>query len=173
MGDLRQGKRLQVCQVTAAGVRRTTIQAAARVLYEKVREAGWTRTPDPRDAPNEASLRFRMGETDCLFNVYQGILLFYYSGRFSTDPSAAEGIKAAAAVALDDQFGILEDALDPGPYLLGETFSAVDILLWMLIQWHPAPARLFEKAPRVEQIAELLHARPAIARTWLEHEEAD
>ena len=48
---------------------------AARVFYEKVRGAGWTRTPDPRDSPNEASLRFRLGETDCLFNVYQGILL--------------------------------------------------------------------------------------------------
>jgi len=75
LDDWRTGKRLKGCQVTAAGVRQTPIQTAARVFYEKVREAGWTRTPDPRDAPNEASLRFRMGETDCLFNVYQGILL--------------------------------------------------------------------------------------------------
>ena len=75
LDDWRTGKRLEVCQVTAAGVRLTTIQTAARVFYERVREAGWTRTPDPRDAPNEASLRFRLGETDCLFNVYQGILL--------------------------------------------------------------------------------------------------
>ena len=38
-------------------------------LYERVRAAGWTRTPDPRDAPNEASLRFRKEQSDCLFNV--------------------------------------------------------------------------------------------------------
>lgn len=75
LDDWRTGKRLEVCQITAAGVRRTTLQTTAREFYEKVREAGWTRTPDPRDAPNEASLRFRMAETDCLFNVYQGILL--------------------------------------------------------------------------------------------------
>jgi len=106
-------------------------------------------------------------------NVYPTVLRFYYSERFSTDPSAAEGIKAAAEVDLDDQFKILDDALDPGPYLLGEAFSAVDILLWMMIQWHPDPARLFEDAPRVKQVAELLRARPAIARTWLEHEEED
>jgi hypothetical protein len=67
--------RLEVCQITAAGARRTTLQTTAREFYEKVRAAGWTRTPDPRDAPNEASLRFRKDETDCLFNVYQGILL--------------------------------------------------------------------------------------------------
>jgi glutathione S-transferase/GST-like protein len=104
-------------------------------------------------------------------NVYPSVLRFYYSERFSTDPSAAEGIKAAAGTEMDDQFQIISDALEPGPYLLGETFSAADILLWMLIQWHPDPARLFEKVPRVKQVAELVQARPAVARTWQEHEE--
>jgi hypothetical protein len=44
-------------------------------------------------------------------------------------------------------------------------------MLWMLIQWHPDSARLFEKAPRVKEFAGLVGARPAIARTWQEHEE--
>ena len=75
LDDWRTGKRLAGCRITGSGTRRTTIAVAARVFYEKVRAAGWTRTPDPRDSPNEASLRFRLRETDCLFNVYQGILL--------------------------------------------------------------------------------------------------
>jgi glutathione S-transferase len=104
-------------------------------------------------------------------NVYPGVLRFYYADQFSTDPSAVEGIKAAAETDLDDQFKILEDALDPGPYLVGEAFSAADILLWMLIQWHPEPARLCEGSPRIKQFMELVQARPAIARTWQEHEE--
>jgi glutathione S-transferase len=104
-------------------------------------------------------------------NVYPTVLRFYYSDRYSTDPSAAEGIKAAAEADLNEQFKILEDALDPGPYLVGEAFSAADILLWMLIQWHPDPPQLFEEAPRVERFSGLLQARPAIARTWREHEE--
>jgi glutathione S-transferase len=104
-------------------------------------------------------------------SVYPTILRVYYSERYSNDPGAAEGIKAAADADLDDQFKILNDALDPGPYLLGETFSAVDILLWMLIDWHPDTTRLFDEAPRLEQLAGLVQARPAIARTWREHEE--
>ncbi len=75
LDDWRTGKRLAACRISAPGTRRTTIAVAARVFFEKVRAGGWTRTPDPRDAPNEASLRFRLGETDCLFDVYQGILL--------------------------------------------------------------------------------------------------
>jgi glutathione S-transferase len=105
-------------------------------------------------------------------NVYPTYLRVYYSERCSTDPGAAEGIKARAEADLDSQFEILDAALDPGPYLLGEGFSAVDIMLWMLIQWHPDPERLFERAPRVEQLAELVQARPAIARTWRDHEGA-
>ena len=75
LDDWRTGQRLAACRITAAGARRTSLGATARVFYDRVREAGWTRTPNPEDAPNEASLRFRLDDTDCLFNVYQGILL--------------------------------------------------------------------------------------------------
>jgi glutathione S-transferase len=102
--------------------------------------------------------------------LYPAIMRVYYSDRYSTDPQAAEGIKAAAETELDRQFAIIEAALDPGPYLLGETFSAVDIFLWMLIGWHLDPPRLLETAPRLRRLSELVHARPAIARIWPEHE---
>jgi glutathione S-transferase/GST-like protein len=103
--------------------------------------------------------------------VYPAILRIYYSERYSTDPEAASGIQAAAEVEVDRLFAILEGALDPGPYLLGETFSAVDIFLWMLIEWNPNPERLFEAAPRLKQLFDKVHARPAIARIWPQHEE--
>ena len=73
--DWRTGLTLSACRVTAAGVRSRTLATAARNLYERLRAAGWTRTPNPADAPNESSLRFRLADTDCLFNVYTGILL--------------------------------------------------------------------------------------------------
>ncbi len=73
--DWRTGLTLSACRVTAAGTRTRTLATAARSLYERLRAAGWTRTPNPADAPNESSLRFRLADTDCLFNVYTGILL--------------------------------------------------------------------------------------------------
>ncbi len=104
-------------------------------------------------------------------NVYPAVLRFYYSDRYSSDPNGAEGVKAAAESELDAQFEILDAALDPGPYLLGESFSAVDIFLCMLVHWYPDHARLFEQAPCVARAAGLVQARPAVARTWQEHEE--
>ena len=73
--DWRSGKVVAGCRVTAAGVTTRSLRAEAEAFYQRVRDAGWTRTPDPRDAPNESSLRFRLDDTDCLFNLYEGILL--------------------------------------------------------------------------------------------------
>ena len=73
--DWRTGMTLDACRVTAAGTRTRSLRVVARAFYERLLEAGWTRTPNPADAPNESSLRFRLGRTDCLFNVYTGILL--------------------------------------------------------------------------------------------------
>jgi len=58
------------CRVTAAGATRRTDAVEAKDFYDRVVDAGWARTPDPRDAPNEASLRFRRAGADCLFNFY-------------------------------------------------------------------------------------------------------
>lgn len=75
LDDWRTHKRLPACRVTAAGTTTRTVADEAAHFYETLGSAGWTRTPEPRDAPNEASLRFRRADTDCLFNVYTGGLL--------------------------------------------------------------------------------------------------
>jgi hypothetical protein len=73
--DWRTGNKVAGCRVTAAGTTTTGVRAEAIRFYELLRAAGWTRTPDPRDAPNEASMRFRMAKSDCLFNVNAQALL--------------------------------------------------------------------------------------------------
>jgi hypothetical protein len=67
--DWRTGQRVAGCRITAAGATEIGVQREAVRFYERVRAAGWTRTPDPRDAPTEASLRFRWAQSDCLFNI--------------------------------------------------------------------------------------------------------
>ena len=73
--DWRTKQRVIGCRITAAGVTDLTVQREAVRFYERLRASGWTRTPDPRDAPNEASLRFRMAQSDCLFNINAEALL--------------------------------------------------------------------------------------------------
>jgi len=73
--DWRTRKRVAGCRVTAAGGTTRGVQAEAVGFYERVRAVGWVRTPEPRDAPSEGSLRFRSGPADCLFNVYGAAML--------------------------------------------------------------------------------------------------
>lgn len=67
--DWRTQRRVLGCRITAAGGTDIGVAKEAARLYERLRASQWTRTPDPRDAPNEASLRFRWKQSDCLFNV--------------------------------------------------------------------------------------------------------
>lgn len=76
LDDWRTRRRLPACHVTAAGGTTLGVQGEATRLYERLPAHGWTRTPDPRDAPREASLRFRKDGADCLFNVNREAMLF-------------------------------------------------------------------------------------------------
>ena len=84
-------------------------------------------------------------------NVYADSMRFYYADRYTRDPGGVEGVASAARSDMDHHFAILNEALSPGPYLLGETFSAVDIYLWMLTQWHPEIPQLLEANARLRK----------------------
>ena len=75
MDDWRTRRIVPACRVTGARTTRLALDDEAEDFYVRLRDSGWSRTPDPRDAPNEASLRFRRAETDCLFNIYKGPLV--------------------------------------------------------------------------------------------------
>lgn len=75
MDDWRTDQRVPGCRITSAGLTRRSLTTTARELFRGIRGAGWERTPDPQDAPNESSLRFRRSEVDCLFSFYSGGLL--------------------------------------------------------------------------------------------------
>ena len=75
LDDWRTRQKLVGCRITAAGGTVRGVQPEAVAFYERVRAVGWVRSPDPYDAPNEGSLRFRMGKADCLFNVYGDAML--------------------------------------------------------------------------------------------------
>lgn len=75
VNDWRTRKRQAGCRITAAGGTTRGVQPEAVYFYERVRASGWVRTPEPRDAPTEASLRFRKDNADCLFNFYGPAML--------------------------------------------------------------------------------------------------
>lgn len=70
INDWRTQAMVPGCRVTAAGATGSSAADVARAFYQVLSESGWVRTPDPQDAPAEASLRYRKAGADCLFNYY-------------------------------------------------------------------------------------------------------
>jgi len=75
MDDWRTDLKLPACRVTAAGSTSLPARDVAEGLYAGLFATGWTRSPDPQDAPEESSFRLRQGGSECLFSFYDNIAL--------------------------------------------------------------------------------------------------
>ena len=99
-------------------------------------------------------------------NLYESILRLYYADRFTTDPTQVDQIQASARAFIDQSWGLLENELGQGPYLLGQTYSLIDPYLLMLTNWHEHPGVLFERNPKLRRLCETVRLRPAVERIW-------
>jgi glutathione S-transferase/GST-like protein len=102
--------------------------------------------------------------------MYPMDLLESYPDRYTTDPDGAAGVRAAGSARIDSGWATIEAALGEGPYLLGETFSAVDPYMAMLLAWHRDPKPLLARHAKLARLLEATVARPAIAPLWAEYE---
>lgn len=99
-------------------------------------------------------------------NLYPEFLRLYYAPRYSTDPAAAPGIRAAAAAALDRSWDILARGIGRGPWCLGRKISALDLYVAMLATWMEDHAAFAARHPRIRTITDGVRARKKIAPLW-------
>ena len=101
-----------------------------------------------------------------LSNTLQPAMLRYYYPDRNT--AAADGTEAVANKAMEEVATVWSriDAhlRTKGPYLLGERFSAADIFCTMLSSWQDCCPDTYRRFPGLKRQADLVLARPAIAR---------
>jgi glutathione S-transferase len=102
-------------------------------------------------------------------NIYEGVLRFYYTERFTTDENQVDQVRESARLFIDYSWDLLEKELGQGPYLLGDTYSLVDPYLLMLTNWHDQPENLFTNNPLLKRLCDAVKARPAVQRIWSQH----
>jgi len=64
----------------------------------------------------------------------------------------------------EDAVNALEGALWPGPWILGQRFSAADVYVGALVQWG-SQVKALEPRPKFVQYMERIAARPALQKT--------
>ena len=96
------------------------------------------------------------------------LILYFYPERWADTPDAAAQVRAHA----ETKVGALLDQIEAelvrhgGPYLLGETFSAVDLYALMLCRWTRGFARPARSLPQTGPYLQRLLARPAVQRVF-------
>ncbi|MDP3822458.1 MAG: glutathione S-transferase family protein [Burkholderiales bacterium] len=96
------------------------------------------------------------------------LILYFYPERWADNAEGAAQVRAHA----EAKVGTLLDQLEAelarhgGPYLLGETFSAVDLYALMLCRWTRGFARPARSLPHLGPYLQRLLARPAVQRVF-------
>jgi glutathione S-transferase len=101
-----------------------------------------------------------------LTNTLQPAMLrYYYPDRHTAGAEGTEGVIAKAREEVAAVWGRIDAHLKlKGPYLLGDRFSAPDIFCTMLSSWQDCCPETYRRFPSVKRLADLVMARPAIAR---------
>ena len=96
------------------------------------------------------------------------LILYFYPERWADNAEGAAQVRSHA----EAKVGTLLDQIEAelarhgGPYLLGETFSAVDLYALMLCRWTRGFVRPARSLPHLGAYLQRLLARPAVQRVF-------
>lgn len=121
--------------------------------------------PRSRLAPPPGSIERAQHDRWLFFfavDVYEGELRKLNPQIYVRSADCAEAVKEAADSYVEKHYRIFEQELGEGPYTFAETFTVLDIYIWMLAQWMP-PDWLADVCPKINRLVESIKVRPNIA----------
>ena len=104
-------------------------------------------------------------------NIYTTINLEYAAEALTNTPEQLDVVKTKGVAHEAYLFDIVEKRLaKEGPYMLGESYSAADIYLFMLMIWaHPSELALLDRCPNIARIAASVRGRPRLKASLEAH----
>ncbi|MBN8891387.1 MAG: glutathione S-transferase [Rhodospirillales bacterium 70-18] len=138
-------------------------ETAAIVLHlvERFPEAGLA--PPPGTAARAHFLKWMVHLTNTPQAQYMS---WFYPHNYTPDAGCVDSVKHGARLRLERMFEVIEGQLGAGPWLLGKSFSAADLFLFMLIQWGRNMPRPPRALPGLGALAARVWARPAVQATF-------
>ncbi|HVV29164.1 MAG TPA: glutathione S-transferase family protein [Rhizomicrobium sp.] len=100
--------------------------------------------------------------------IYPIVEIVDYPERFMPDGGDAESLREIARNRVRERVSIVERMVE-GPFLLGGTFSILDIYAAMFTRWSIGAAWRQANIPRLNALADAVSRRPAIAPVWRRH----
>lgn len=101
--------------------------------------------------------------------VHPAVALEYHPDWFAQSAGAIAEVQACARRRCDELWSQIETQVGDGPWLLGETFSAADVLFWLQAMFHYDAQRMLAENKKVNALVERVAARPKIAAVMQQH----
>lgn len=101
-------------------------------------------------------------------SVQTAFQLVYYPDRFADAPSDETSAQRRGIRRLRETLQVIDDQIGDGNWVLGTTFSAADIYLFMLTTWlkpergHPSR----DEFPNVQRITDAVMKRPSVQHVY-------
>jgi GST-like protein len=99
-------------------------------------------------------------------NMYPAISVVDFPERWVKSDVARAELKDGAVERLKAYWKMLEQALQPAPYLLGSQMTALDVYAAMLSRWEPGRAWVDAQCPHVAAALALAEQDGIVARVW-------
>ena len=93
----------------------------------------------------------------------------WHPEQFTADLDVLEPIQLVAEEQLNRIYDVLDGVISGKPYFLPCGFSALDIYLAMLTEWHSDKKKMFLRNPKVAALYKAVEDRPAYKRVINEH----
>ena len=104
-------------------------------------------------------------------NIYAAINITYHGRPLVDSDEAFAVLQQGGATRADKLFDLLDGRLgQEGPFILGDSFSAADIYLFMLALWaNPSERALLERCRNIARLTEEVRRRPKLRATLEVH----
>jgi GST-like protein len=86
--------------------------------------------------------------------------------RLVEDAGQQAVLKTRAQARIVHCWGEMEQQVAPGPWLLGERLSVLDLYVTVVSRWSPGRRRFHEVAPRMGEVVRRVDAEPRLAELW-------
>jgi GST-like protein len=99
-------------------------------------------------------------------NIYPMFTVGDDPSRFVSDPAAQKELRASTEDYKARSWKILEAGIDPQPWLLGRTFSALDIYAGAMTHWRPGRDWFKDNCPKLHALALAVDREPRLSQVW-------
>jgi GST-like protein len=99
-------------------------------------------------------------------NIYAAIIVGDFPERWVEGEAAQASLKEKSAARARVCWEMMERAMSPSPWLLGDTLTALDIYVAMVSRWRPGRAWFEEHCPKMAGAVRLTEQQPVVASVW-------